>query len=73
MNQKWYKSWAMWLSLAALVVYVAKTIFHTDIADWVNGLMDIILPIVVGFGIVNNPNVSNSWVLVGDDKDELDG
>ena len=62
MEQKWYKSWAMWMALAALVVYVAKTVFKADIADWLNGLMDVLLPILVGFGIVNNPNISNRWV-----------
>ena len=62
-NQYWYKSWAMWMALAALVAYVAKTIFGQDIAPWLNGLMDILLPLAVGFGIVNNPNTTNGWVV----------
>ena len=53
----------MWLALAALIGYVAKTIFGHDIAPWLNGLMDVILPVAVGFGIVNNPNTSSGWVV----------
>lgn len=56
MEQKWYQSWGLWLSLAALVAYVTKTVFKLDIADWLNGLMNVLLPVLVGFGIVNNPN-----------------
>lgn len=62
MKQEWYKSWAMWLSMAALVVYVVKTVANIDIAPVVNGLMDVLLPVLVGFGVVNNPNVANRWV-----------
>ena len=62
MKQDWYKSWALWLSLAALVVYVVKTVAHVDISPVVNGLMDVLLPVLVGFGVINNPNISNRWV-----------
>lgn len=62
MRQDWYKSWALWLSLAALIVYVVKTVANIDIAPVVNGLMDVLLPVLVGFGIVNNPNISDRWV-----------
>lgn len=54
------KSWAMWTSIAALVVYCAKQFFGWDIAEPVNELMDLMLPILVGFGIVNNPNSKNT-------------
>lgn len=60
MNQKWYKSWALWLSIAALVVYVVKTFVKIDISETVNGFMNVLLPVLVGFGIINNPNVSDS-------------
>lgn len=53
----------MWLGIAALIAYVAKTVFGHDIAPWLNGLMDIVLPLAVGFGIVNNPNTTNGWVV----------
>lgn len=57
-NQKWYQSWAVWLSIAALIVYCAKLIFRLDIEATVNNLMDVLLPIMVALGIVNNPTDS---------------
>lgn len=63
MRQNWYKSWALWVSIAALIAYVVKGIWGKDIAPWLNGLMDVLLPVLVGFGIVNNPNAADSWVL----------
>ncbi len=62
MKQAWYKSWALWLSVAALIVYVCKTVCSIDVADWVNGLMDVLLPVLVGFGLINNPNEKSRWV-----------
>lgn len=59
MKQEWYKSWALWLSIAALVVYVVKVVAKIDIAPVVDKLMNYLLPVLVGFGIVNNPNMSN--------------
>lgn len=53
------RSWAMWLALAALVIYVTG-FFGIDISEQVNGLMDVLLPVFVGFGIVNNPNSKSS-------------
>ena len=50
-----FKSWALWLSLAALVVFCVKEFAGVDISDTVNGLLDVLLPVLVGFGIVNNP------------------
>ncbi len=49
------KSWALWTSLAALAVYCAKTFIGLDISDTVNGLLDALLPVLVAFGIINNP------------------
>lgn len=63
MKQNWYKSWALWMSLAALVAYVVKSAWGKDIAPWLNGLMDVLLPVLVGFGIINNPNAADRWVL----------
>lgn len=53
--QNRFKSWALWLSVAALVVYVVKTIWGLDLSEQVNGFLDVLLPVLVGFGIVNNP------------------
>lgn len=53
--QNRFKSWALWLSVAALIVYVIKTVWGLDLSDQVNGFLDVLLPVLVGFGIVNNP------------------
>lgn len=49
------KSWALWVSIAALVVFCAKEFFGIDIEQTVDGLLNVLLPVLVGFGIVNNP------------------
>lgn len=50
-----FKSWALWLALAALVVFCVKEFGGVDISSTVNGLLDVLLPVLVAFGIVNNP------------------
>lgn len=50
-----FKSWALWVSIAALVVFCVKEFGGIDISDTVNGLLDVLLPVLVAFGIVNNP------------------
>lgn len=50
-----FKSWALWLAMGALVVFCVKEFGGIDISDKVSGLLDLLLPILVGFGIVNNP------------------
>lgn len=50
-----FKSWALWLSIAALVVFCVKEFAGIDISDTMNGLLNVLLPVLVGFGIVNNP------------------
>ena len=50
-----FKSWAVWLSIGALVVFCAKEFCGIDISEAVNGLLDVLLPLLVAFGIVNNP------------------
>ena len=59
-GQKWYQSWAVWLALAALVTYCVKAIFQLDIDATVNGLMNVLLPVLMAFGIVNNPTSSRT-------------
>lgn len=56
-----FKSWALWLSIAALVVFCVKEFAGVDISSTVNGLLDVLLPVVVGFGIVNNPTDSKHF------------
>jgi uncharacterized membrane protein len=50
-----FKSWAVWLSIGALVVFCAKEFGGIDISNKVDGLLDVLLPLLVAFGIVNNP------------------
>lgn len=55
MTQSRFKSWALWTAIAALVVFCVKEFAGIDISDTVNGLLNVLLPVLVGFGIVNNP------------------
>ena len=50
-----FKSWAVWVSIAALVVFCVKEFGGIDISSTVDGLMNVLLPVLVAFGIVNNP------------------
>ena len=54
-EQNRFKSWGLWLSVAALVVYVVKTIWKVDILQTVDGLLNVLLPVLMAFGIINNP------------------
>ena len=50
-----FKSWAVWLSIGALVVFCAKEFGGVDISGKVDGMLNALLPLLVAFGIVNNP------------------
>ena len=50
-----FKSWALWVAIAALVVFCVKEFCGIDISETVNGLLNVMLPVLVAFGIVNNP------------------
>ena len=50
-----FKSWALWTSIAALVVLCVKEFTGVDISGKVDGLLNALLPVLVAFGIVNNP------------------
>ena len=52
---KRFKSWALWLSIGSLIVFCVKEFAGVDISETVNGLLNVLLPILVAFGIVNNP------------------
>ena len=52
---KRFKSWAVWLSLGALIVFCAKEFGGIDISATVDRLLNVLLPLLVSFGIVNNP------------------
>lgn len=48
------KSWALWLSVAALITFVTKTYFGYEIPQ-IDTLVNLILTVLAGFGIINNP------------------
>ena len=50
-----FKSWAVWVSIGALIVFCAKEFVGVDISETVDGLLNVMLPVLVAFGIVNNP------------------
>ena len=50
-----FKSWAVWLSLGALLIYIVKTFGGVDRSAEVNGFLDVLCPVLVAFGIINNP------------------
>lgn len=54
-NQNRLQSWALWTSVAALIIFCVKEFAGLDISETVNGLLDVLLPVLVAFGIVNNP------------------
>lgn len=53
--QNRFKSWALWCSIGALVVFCAKEFGGIDISETVNGLLDVLLPLLIAFGVVNDP------------------
>jgi uncharacterized membrane protein len=53
--QNRFKSWALWTSIAALVVFCVKEFAGIDISEPVDGFLNAALPVLVAFGIVNNP------------------
>lgn len=53
-----FKSWALWLAVASLVVFCAKEFAGIDISETVDGLLNVLLPVLVAFGIINNPTDS---------------
>ena len=54
------KSPALWTAIAALVIFCVKEFIGIDISDTVNELLNVLLPVLVGFGIVNNPCNKNT-------------
>lgn len=55
MQQNRLKSWALWTSIAALITFCLKEFLQLDIGETMDGLLNVLLPVLVGFGIVNNP------------------
>ena len=55
MEQNRFKSWARWTAIAALVIFVVKTATGYDLGPIWDELADLLLPVLVGFGVINNP------------------
>ena len=60
-KQNRFKSWALWVSIAALIVFCVKEFAGIDISETMNGLLNVLLPVLVGFGVVNNPTDKGSF------------
>lgn len=56
--QNRFKSWALWTSLAALIAFCVKEFAGVDITETMNKFLDLALPVLVAFGIINNPTDS---------------
>ena len=57
-NQNRFKSWALWTAVAALVVFCVKEFCGIDISETVDGFLKVLLPVLIAFGIINNPTDS---------------
>ena len=60
MTQNPFRSWALWLSIASLIAFLVKQFFHIDLNPFFDGLADVLLPVLIGFGVVNNPTAKGS-------------
>lgn len=54
MYQSRWQSWALWISIASLIGFTTKTYFGFEIPQF-DLLVNMILVVVSGFGIINNP------------------
>ena len=62
LTQNRFKSWALWLSISSLALYVLKNVFKLDIdSDMWNTVVDMVLVVLTGFGIVNSPTTKGSF------------
>lgn len=49
------KSWPLWLSVGALIVFAVKQFGGMDISVQMSDFLNVLCPVLVGFGIINNP------------------
>ena len=59
-SQNRFRSWSLWLSVAALLTFVTKTYFDYEIPQF-DTLINLILVVLTGFGILNNPSDSTNF------------
>jgi len=48
------KSWSLWTAIFALIAFCSKMYFGYEIPG-IDQLVNLILPVAIGLGIVNNP------------------
>ena len=61
MGQNRFKSWALWVSLASLIVFCVKQFANIDISEPMSGFLDVLLPVLTAFGVVNNPTDKSNF------------
>lgn len=62
MDQKKWRSPIVWTSLAALIVAFLSDILALEFdIGMINGMVNGAITILIGFGILNNPNSKNSF------------
>ncbi len=52
---------ALWIAVAALVSFCVKEFLGLEIDSTLSGFLDVLLPVLVGFGILNNPTDKNNF------------
>ncbi|MBQ7128539.1 MAG: holin [Clostridia bacterium] len=55
------KSWALWVAVASLLAFCLKEFSGADIGETLNGFLNVLLPVLVGLGIINNPTDKNNF------------
>ena len=60
MKQNRFRSWALWLSVAALVAFVTKTYAGYEIPQF-DTLVNLVLVVLTGFGLLNDPTTADRF------------
>lgn len=60
------RSWALWVAVAALIVFVVANVIGIDISEPATVLMALLLPVLVGFGIINDPTTRDALFAHGE-------
>ena len=56
-----FKSPALWVAMFALVAFCVKEFGGLDVSETLDGLLNVLLPVLAAFGIVNNPTDRNNF------------
>ena len=61
LTQNRFKSWALWLSTSAFLLFVLKNVFglEVDSSTW-NAVVDLLLIMLTEFGIINAPTTKGA-------------